>query len=402
MRVRTRRRHRNQEQHHPEQPPLLPSIATSRPSSSTTAKLAIAPTASPPCPWKPTRTKTHAAHRRLYETLHAAMVRRSAHRPLLQRSFAHSENKSPRSPWAARRRPRRESPKTPHRQTTGPTGWKIPAARQNHPMPHASHPLRRRHRLHLRNRPNPFHRRPLDPIRQKSCPAPRATSTTPSSTSARQIPTGSTRPRGIPSPPPSSPTPKIAATPIGPPPTSCSSTRPAAPPTIGPQTMAKFIPAGTDLVFQMHYTSNGHAATDHNQHRPASSQKTPTQARPHLQLTNDHFVIPPGAPDYRVEVRGTLPNDALLLSLFPHMHLRGKSFEYNFAPTRDRTAPSRKPLLSRQLPLPLANELPTRQPLPLKAGTYSRPSRGSTTPKTIRTIPIPTSPSAGATKPKTK
>jgi hypothetical protein len=49
-----------------------------------------------------------------------------------------------------------------------------------------------------------------------------------------------------------------------------------------------------------------------------------------LQLTNDHFVIPPGAPDYRVEARGTLPNEATLLSFFPHMHLRGKRFEYNW------------------------------------------------------------------------
>jgi hypothetical protein len=30
-----------------------------------------------------------------------------------------------------------------------------------------------------------------------------------------------------------------------------------------------------------------------------------------------------------VEVSGTLPNDATLLSFFPHMHLRGKKFEYN-------------------------------------------------------------------------
>ena len=33
--------------------------------------------------------------------------------------------------------------------------------------------------------------------------------------------------------------------------------------------------------------------------------------------------------NYRVEVHGTLPNDALLLGFFPHMHLRGKKFEYN-------------------------------------------------------------------------
>ena len=48
-----------------------------------------------------------------------------------------------------------------------------------------------------------------------------------------------------------------------------------------------------------------------------------------LQLTNDHFVIPPEADDFRVEARGTLPNDALLLSFLPHMHLRGKQFDYN-------------------------------------------------------------------------
>src|SRR6202020_761573 len=48
-----------------------------------------------------------------------------------------------------------------------------------------------------------------------------------------------------------------------------------------------------------------------------------------LQLTNDRFVIPPGVDDFRVEVHGSLPNDAVLLSFFPHMHLRGKRFEYN-------------------------------------------------------------------------
>lgn len=48
-----------------------------------------------------------------------------------------------------------------------------------------------------------------------------------------------------------------------------------------------------------------------------------------LQLNNHALIIPPGADDFRVEVQGTLPNDATLLSLFPHMHLRGKRFEYD-------------------------------------------------------------------------
>jgi hypothetical protein len=100
-----------------------------------------------------------------------------------------------------------------------------------------------------------------------------------------------------------------------------------------PAAMAKFIPAGADLVFQMHYTTNGHAGTDATSVGMIFAKRPPAQRVLTLQLTNDHFVIPPGVPDYRVEARGTLPNDALLLSLFPHMHLRGKRFEYNILRT---------------------------------------------------------------------
>jgi mono/diheme cytochrome c family protein len=93
--------------------------------------------------------------------------------------------------------------------------------------------------------------------------------------------------------------------------------------------MAKYIPAGSDLVFQMHYTTNGKPGQDVSRIGLIFAKHPPQQRVLTLQLTNDHFVIPPGAPDYRVEARGTLPNDAILLSFFPHMHLRGKSFEYN-------------------------------------------------------------------------
>ena len=96
-----------------------------------------------------------------------------------------------------------------------------------------------------------------------------------------------------------------------------------------PDGLAKFVPAGSDLVFQMHYTTNGQAASDQTSVGLIFAKRAPTQRVLTLQLTNDHFVIPPGAPDYRVEARGTLPNDATLLSFFPHMHLRGKRFQYN-------------------------------------------------------------------------
>ena len=149
-----------------------------------------------------------------------------------------------------------------------------------------------------------------------------------------------------------------------------------------PATMAKFVPAGSDLVFQMHYTTNGHAGTDTTRVGLRFAKTAPPKRVLTLQLTNDHFVIPPGAPDYRVEARGTLPNDALLLSLFPHMHLRGKRFEYNIVHPinaasgrnlkgtggkwRGRTIPSRD-TSPRELSFPLANELQTRRASPAES-----------------------------------
>ena len=96
-----------------------------------------------------------------------------------------------------------------------------------------------------------------------------------------------------------------------------------------PDGMAKCIPAGSDLVFQMHYTTNGHAATDQTAVGMVFAKQTPRQRVLTLQLTNHSFLIPPEADNFRVEVFGTLPNDATLLSFFPHMHLRGKRFEYD-------------------------------------------------------------------------
>lgn len=96
-----------------------------------------------------------------------------------------------------------------------------------------------------------------------------------------------------------------------------------------PDGMAKFVPAGSDIVFQMHYTTNGTADTDQTSIGMVFAKSKTTQRVITLQLNNHVLLIPPGAADFRVEAQGTLPNDATLLSLFPHMHLRGKRFEYD-------------------------------------------------------------------------
>lgn len=96
-----------------------------------------------------------------------------------------------------------------------------------------------------------------------------------------------------------------------------------------PDDFAKLVPAGSDIVLQMHYTTHGMAGSDQTGVGLVFSKKPPAKRVLTLQVTNDHFLIPPGDPDHHVEVHGSIPNDALLLSFFPHMHLRGKSFEYN-------------------------------------------------------------------------
>ncbi len=92
--------------------------------------------------------------------------------------------------------------------------------------------------------------------------------------------------------------------------------------------VAKKIPAGADLVLQMHYTATGRPSSDRTSIGIVFAKQPPKQAVLTLQMGNDRFVIPPGDPNFRVTVSGTLPNDALLIGLLPHMHLRGKGFEY--------------------------------------------------------------------------
>jgi Copper type II ascorbate-dependent monooxygenase, C-terminal domain len=132
-----------------------------------------------------------------------------------------------------------------------------------------------------------------------------------------------------------------------------------------PPGMAKYIPAGSDLVFQMHYTTNGHLAADATRIGLIFAREALTKRVLTLQLTNDHFVIPPNTPDFRVEAWGTLPNDALLMSFFPHMHLRGKRFEYNII-HKDRTI---EPLLRVNYHFHWQMTYQLATPLALKAGT---------------------------------
>jgi hypothetical protein len=137
-------------------------------------------------------------------------------------------------------------------------------------------------------------------------------------------------------------------------------------PDISPAGMAKLVRAGSDLVIETHYTPTGKAVSDRTQVGVTFTKSPPSKRVLTLQMDNSTFVIPPGARDCRVTVWGSLPNDALLLGFFPHMHLRGKSFEY----TRIREDGQPETLL-KVAPYDFYWQLSYRlaKPLPLKKGT---------------------------------
>jgi peroxiredoxin len=97
-------------------------------------------------------------------------------------------------------------------------------------------------------------------------------------------------------------------------------------PSFLPAGVAKRIPRGADLLFEVHYTPIGKPRFD----RPSVGLLVWHEPPRHLAVTRGipaHTLrIPPGDPDYTLRSFWTAKRDIHLLSLEPHMHLRGKSF----------------------------------------------------------------------------
>jgi hypothetical protein len=104
-------------------------------------------------------------------------------------------------------------------------------------------------------------------------------------------------------------------------------------PGLGPQDFAlfesaKFIPKGSDLVFNMHYTAVGKAATDRSKVGLVFAKKPPKlRYFMHNGPTGSNLAIPAGAGNAEVVSEMTAQVDAQLVYMQPHMHLRGKDYE---------------------------------------------------------------------------
>jgi hypothetical protein len=91
---------------------------------------------------------------------------------------------------------------------------------------------------------------------------------------------------------------------------------------------ARLVKAGSNLVFQMHYTTNGEATKDRTSIGLVFAKQPPTRTLITGNALNARFVIPPGESNHEVKSSTTFKEDVHLTSFMPHMHFRGKDFTY--------------------------------------------------------------------------
>jgi peroxiredoxin/mono/diheme cytochrome c family protein len=92
--------------------------------------------------------------------------------------------------------------------------------------------------------------------------------------------------------------------------------------------MAKKVPAGSELVLEMHYTPNGVAQKDRSSVGVIFAKQPPKYEVHTIPAVNPGLKIPPGDDNYKAELMFSFKDDAILLGFMPHMHLRGKDFLY--------------------------------------------------------------------------
>jgi len=91
---------------------------------------------------------------------------------------------------------------------------------------------------------------------------------------------------------------------------------------------AKRIPAGSTLIFQVHYTTNGKPGVDRSRIGLIFAKEPPRQEIRTGIIANPIFAIPAGAADYEVQAEATFADDVRIWTMHPHMHLRGKDMTY--------------------------------------------------------------------------
>jgi hypothetical protein len=91
---------------------------------------------------------------------------------------------------------------------------------------------------------------------------------------------------------------------------------------------ATLLKAGSDIVFQLHYTPNGKATTDRTKIGLIFAKEPPKERLMGGNSALMRLNIPANADNFELHAVSTVPYDGELVSMMPHAHLRGKAFEY--------------------------------------------------------------------------
>lgn len=100
---------------------------------------------------------------------------------------------------------------------------------------------------------------------------------------------------------------------------------PGVPPVVLPAGYAFHLPAGTDIMLQVHYTPNGKAVKDVSKVGMIFAKEPPKFRVLTTAAANPGLRIPAGAPNHVVKAMLPFGTDVEVLGINPHMHLRGKS-----------------------------------------------------------------------------
>jgi hypothetical protein len=92
--------------------------------------------------------------------------------------------------------------------------------------------------------------------------------------------------------------------------------------------VGRLLAANSDIVLQMHYTTNGEATTDKTQVGVVFAKQPPQWQQRGGSAMNLRFKIPAGAADHEVRASRVLQDDTVITSFTPHMHMRGKDMTY--------------------------------------------------------------------------
>ena len=103
---------------------------------------------------------------------------------------------------------------------------------------------------------------------------------------------------------------------------------PGTAPLVLPPGVGRRLPAGAVIDFQMHYTPTGRVETDRSRIGLVLASEPPRHESRTALCSTPFLWIPAGESDVGFQAELVFPRESRLLSLRPHMHLRGDTFQF--------------------------------------------------------------------------